>query len=120
MIDKLSRISQRLHPFRSLSFLVATIFVALFIYAFIELPANEQDRVAMPCLLGVLWAIMFNLFTTIFSHVPQIDKLHAGFFKRWKIKLLRLFYTLFALFFIMLTIIVVILTFKMISVWQGG
>jgi len=76
-----------------------------------------QNRVAVPSLLTILWSLLFFVFIRVFSHTSIENTKKPSLFTRFKYKIKRIFYTLFSWFFLLLTLTIIYLTYKMLSVW---
>jgi NADH:ubiquinone oxidoreductase subunit 6 (subunit J) len=110
-------IARQLVKGRILAFLigVASFFSLVYVATFgtIEL----QNQVAVPCLLTILWSLLFFVFIRVFSYSSTEQTQKTSMFARFKRKIKRIFYTLFSWFFLLLTLSILYLTYKMLSVW---
>jgi hypothetical protein len=119
MIEKLQVLSKRIYWLKPLVLLAGAGFLGLFIYTLFGGNDISKDVYLMPSILGVIWALLFSSFTTIFPHAPSKPDKNEKFFRKIIIWLKRGFYYALALLFIALTIAVIFLSFKMFGVWRS-
>jgi hypothetical protein len=110
-------IAQQLAKGRVLAFLLGIISFFLLIYVAILGTVELQNQVAIPCLLAILWSLLFFVFIRVFTHISADEPKKTSIFTRFKQKIKHIFYTLFSWCFLLLTLSIIYLTYKMLSGW---
>jgi uncharacterized membrane protein len=118
MLEILVKIAEKLQPFRQLTYLLAALLVGIIITQLLTTPSSAQSSssFAMLSFIGVIWLILFNILLSLFHNIPAHNEESKGVFSCVKIKIQRIFYNLFALLFIGLTLMIVFLSIKMIRI----
>jgi hypothetical protein len=119
MLETLARLSAMLSKGSKLVVSFGFLSLLLLIYSQIFLPIAEQNIIAMPCLLAIIWSLLFNLLIKLFQNIPRKATLEQFIFKRWKQHILRSFYHAVAAGYLLLSIVIIYLTYKMFGVWVG-
>ncbi|MCJ8320713.1 MAG: hypothetical protein MJK12_13825 [Colwellia sp.] len=113
---KLLLIADWLFSFRVVFLLLAAISAAGIVYGFVFLTPVQQNKIVMPSFLALLWSIMFYTLLLFTQKKPQDPSEKLSLIKHFKLKVHRLFYFLFTLVFIGLTLAVFIVTLRLLSV----
>ena len=118
MISLLVKLSTALKPFHKLTYLLALLIIANVAYQFLfsSMPAQPQNKEAMFSLLALAWLALINLMLHVFTQAPENKKNEQFIFARIKNKLHQLFFYLLSVFFIGLSIALIILSLKMLRV----
>ena len=121
LIDRLSHISHRLvflKPFSiALSLGCLGFIFYSFIFTFTSMDVNSTHHSL--ALFVFIWSLLFNLFLSVFIHIPIDSVVHhkLSLFKRIKRSILVFLYFIFSLFFIGITVIILFLSLRMVRVW---
>ena len=120
MIDRFRSIAvagKRFKPFAVFIGIVAITIIGLEVLGIIG--TSDEDFLLVPSIVVLLWAIVLWTILHSFPGVPEkLDK-SARFFKRIKSKMARLFYYLLAMLFVVTTVMVILLSFKLLRIWYG-
>jgi len=115
-------IARKIKPYQKVSYFFAVIFITVFVIvqilpvqaAFIGFDVNnDYGKLG---LLGCIWLLLFNMITTVFIDTPKITTKSDSVFTRFKLKVKRFFYFLLAVFFLVLTIIILYLSMRLLRV----
>jgi len=120
-MDLLNGITKKLFLYRKFFLIVIFLLVLNLVYSFIFLSPAQQDSLAVPSLLAMLWLSLCYLLL-VFSqkkstYLEQILDTNPSLFNRIKIKLLRFFYLLLGLCFLLLTLTLSVLSFRLLNAW---
>ncbi|NQZ20607.1 MAG: hypothetical protein HRT53_01000 [Colwellia sp.] len=110
-------IARQLVKGRIFAFLLGITSFFSLVYVAIFGTIELQDQVAVPCLLTILWSLLFFVFIRVYSYSALEQTKKPSMFTRFKNKIKRVFYTLFSWCFLLLTLSILYLTFKMLNVW---
>ena len=115
--EKLLLVADRLYSFRAVFLLSAACFTGGIIYCFIFIPAIEQNQFVMPSFLALLWSLMLYTLLVFTQNKPQYANEKLSLINNIKFKIKRFIYSLFTVVFLVLTLAVVIVTFRLFIVW---
>ncbi|KZX59818.1 hypothetical protein A3712_03590 [Vibrio sp. HI00D65] len=116
MLDKLKSLSVKTRPILPLFILIAFAGFAVFIATLLQLSDVVGESYLIPSGVTALWALAAWVMFSSFQHVPELTP-SLGFFKRMKVRLVRLFFYLITLGFIGLSGFILFVTLRMLSVW---
>lgn len=118
MITCLVKIALALKPFHKFTYLLAILLVAHIAYhlAFSITSSGEESSNLMLSLLALAWLALVNLMIQIFSQVPVVLKSKSSFLARIKNRFHQGICYFLSLVFIALSIVVILLSFKMLRV----
>ena len=119
MIENISVLSRKLYWFKPFTYLIGVGFLCLFIYTLLVSDSSAQDVYLIPSIVGILWCLIFNILITLFRVVPSKPDAKAKLFVKLKARLDRGIYYLFALIFIVLSIAVLVMSFRLFGIWRG-
>ncbi len=113
----LVKISLALKPFHKLTYLLAIVLIASIVYqlAFSVVPSPAESNKIMLSLLALAWLALVNLMIQVFSRVPITVQSKSTILARIKNRFHRGLYYLLSLVFIVLSMAVILLTFKMLK-----
>jgi len=114
---KLLLFADWLFSFRVIFLFLAAFFAACIVYGFIYLAPTQQNQFVLPSFLALLWSLMFYILLVFTQKKPQDSNKKPTLLNKFKLKVHRLFYSLFTVVFIGLTLAVFIVTFRLLSVW---
>ncbi len=120
LLDRLQRIAcrgRRLKPFAlavALGLFLASVAVVMLV------PGTSGDQVLLPLILGAVWCLSGFLFVYLFEAVPPQPDPHGGPFVRIQRRLVRGLYWIFALAFMVLGALVLMLTLRLAREWLGA
>ena len=121
MIDKLSIITKVLFPYRKVALVLIFLLALNVVYSFFFQSHLEQDSIALPCFLAMLWLGMCYLLLGFLhksaEHAELASSNKLNIIKRLKKRVQRGFYYFFAVLFLGLTLALSILTFRIITIW---
>ena len=118
MIETLESISKKLRWTKPLVLIIGLICFILFFAAIFELKGLNSDIYLIPSVLGVAWAALFFFLLSTFPYVPAKPNKDEKYFAKLKIRVKRVLYHLLSVIFIVLTIAVIIVSFKLLSIWH--
>ena len=115
MITYLTKVALVLKPFHKLTYLLAAILVANIVYqlAFSSVPSAVESSDIMLNLLALAWLALLNLMIQVFSQVPVSLQSEMSFWARIQNRFHRGVHYILSLVFIILSIAVIFLSFKM-------
>ena len=116
MIDHFHKITNRLRKLKSVVIIMAVIFLII-ILGIIFLNTHQEEFFLIPCIVGFLWCLLAYAFLIGFQYMPNKANENNKFFARMKVKFYRFLYWLFGVGFIVISIVMIILSVKMIAVW---
>lgn len=118
MITFLTKISLVLKPFTKFTYLLGIVLIANIIYqlVFSVIPNTSESKVVMLNLLALAWIVLVNLMIQVFSQTPRALHTKVSLLTRIKNKFHRGIYYLLSLFFIAISIAVILLSFRMLRV----
>jgi hypothetical protein len=119
MIEILSLISRKHQWLRPFTLLVGAVCVCLFLYAIFSSSSHSQDVYLIPSLIGFFWALLFNILVSAFLNVPKKPDSKDKLFKRLSVRIKRGCYHLLGIMFIILSLAVLVLSFKMVGIWRA-
>ena len=120
MIDRLAKISSRLYWLKPIGFIFSSGFLLLFGYSVLFRSAGEMDVYLIPSILGTLWSLLLISIIYIFPNVPSVPSADVNYIDKVKIRLKRSLYYLMGLIFLVLSIAIILLSLKMLGIWQGN
>ena len=121
MIDKLSIITKVLFSYRNVALVLIFLLALNVVYSFFFQSHLEQDAIALPCFLAMLWLGMCYLLLGFLQQNAEYAAFESGnklsIFKRLKKMIQRGFYYFLAVLFLGLTLALSILTFRILTIW---
>ncbi len=117
LIKRCEYIALYLFKGRFIAIITGLVSFVLLVYATLFLSIEQQNTIAVPCLLIILWSLLFFVFIRVFSNTEQPVVGKYAFFARAKRYLIAIFYKVFACIFLLLTLSILYLTYKMLLVW---
>ncbi len=96
---------------------LAMLFLLAIFYILFTSPSHEGDRYLIPCTIGLLWSLSTFTFIINFCSLPPPMEKSAPFFSRLKRRLHRLWYGVLASLFFAATMSVLIVSYRLLSVW---
>jgi len=118
MIDYLSTLSKKLIWLKPL-FLLTTI-GAFIVFGYVMLFVNgtKRDIYLIPCIISFLWSLTCWLILSFIPYVPDIANRQQRFVARITTAIVRGGYYLLSLVFVLLSLFIFALTFKLVNVWR--
>ena len=119
MIDHLSAFSKKVVWLKPLFFIATA--AAFIVFGFVVLieEGADNDVYIIPSVIAVLWSLVCSLLLSIFPYVPPKPDKQQRIFKRLKIRLARGGYHIGSWIFCVLSVSVVWLTIRLLSVWRA-
>ena len=117
MINKLQRIAQAIQMLRLPSISVGLISLASMVVIIFISESTEGDRFIIPCFVGLLWAMSTYSFIVTFRSVPEKASKTLRFFSKLKHNIYRGWYWFISVVFLGTTVAVILLTYRMVSIW---
>jgi hypothetical protein len=117
MIDTLQRIAIAIQMLRLPSILVGWISLASLVLTIFILSPHQGDQFIIPGLVGLLWAISTYAFITTFRSVPEKPDRTSGRLARLWQKWKRGWYGFISAVFLCTTLVVIVLTVRLVSIW---
>lgn len=119
MIDHLSVFSRKVIWLKPLFFLTTLAAIIVFVYVVLIENGAGKEVYVIPCVVGLLWSLLCLLLLSAFPHVPPKPEMRQFFYKRLKIRLVRGFYYIVSLIFVVLSASALLLTFRLLNVWRA-
>jgi hypothetical protein len=119
MLKKLSALSVKLYGLKPFIALLGFACIGLFISSILNLGDFNSDKLMIPSLLGGLWSALYFILLSSFLTIPPKPGSDVKFFAKIKIRLLRGIYYLLGAIFIVLTLVVLVVSFKLLAVWRA-
>lgn len=119
MIETLGAFSTKFRWMKPVILLVGVGFFVLFCITILGVYGISGDIYLIPSVLGVVWAALFFFMVSTFPHVPPKHTKKSGFFVRVELRLKRGVYHILGAVFVVLTVAVVMLSFKMFGIWRA-
>lgn len=118
MFTLLIKLSTALKPFHKLTYLLALLIIANVAYQLFFSTKSIQavDKEAMFSLLALAWLALINLMLRVFTQINENNENKQPFFTRIKNKLHQWLYYVLSLVFIGVSISLIILSFRMLSI----
>ena len=117
MIDSFQKFANRLWYLRIVAVGAGVLFLVLVVVIILFSNAREDDKYPIPGFLGILWSLSAYAFISSFQSVPEKAKRSDGFLHRLKRNIHRSWYWIIAFIFTGTTVAVVLLTFRLVSIW---
>lgn len=117
MIDTLRVLSQKFLWLKTLFVFLSFASLCTITYVIFYVHGNSQDIYLMPSIVCLLWSLSWWLLLSCFPHVPPKSPPQQAFIVRLKNGIIRSVYYLAVLLFIVLSLLMVILTIKLLTVW---
>jgi len=113
----LVKISLLLKPFHKLTYVIAAMLMASIVYQLVFSPApnHGESNIIIVNLLALAWVALVNLMIQIYAQEPNTSQTTQSYLTRIKAAFYRGLYFLLSLLFIGITMAVVLLTFKILS-----
>jgi hypothetical protein len=118
MITFFVKLSTVLKPYQKVTYLLAIIIIANVGYQFLfsATPAQPDNKAAMFSLLAIVWLALINLMLQVFTLMPEKAHGALSILARIKCRLHSMLYYVLSVVFIGLSIILIVLSFKMFRV----
>lgn len=117
MIDSVSLFAKKYLWSKPLFLLVTIASLCTFGYVIFSIQGDVQDIYLIPTTLCLLWSLSCWLMLSFLPNVPSKISQQHSFILRLKNGIVRSGYYLFALIFILLTVLIMVLTIKLLGVW---
>ena len=117
MIDYLSVLSKRIIWLKPLFFLTTVAAILVFGYVVFFANGTDKDIYIILCIISVLWSLVCLLLLSFFPYVPPKADEQQRFLIRLKIGVVRAAYHIVSLIFVFSSAFVLLLTFRLLSVW---
>ena len=118
MIDHLSVFAKKVIWLKPLIFLTTVAALIVFAYVVFFASGADKDVYVIPCIVSVLWSLVCWLLLSLFPYVPPMAEKQERFSIRLKTALVRGAYHICSLLFVLLSVVVLLLTFKLLNVWR--
>jgi len=118
MITCLVKISLALKPFHKFTYLLAIVLITNIVYQLIfsVMPSAAESSEIRLNFLALAWLALVNLMILIFSQVPIVSQSKTSLIARIKNRFHRGFYYALSCVFILISIAVILLSYKMLRV----
>lgn len=113
MLEKLYHIARFAHRGKAWILSLFVFFVAVTAYSLLLADTDRQSHLLVPAILGGIWSLLLYTCGELFLHVPARPQADVGFFKKLKIRLVLLAYSLLALAMILTTMALLWLSFRL-------
>ena len=119
MLKTLSAISLKLYWLKPFVALFGLICVGVFVLSLLNFGYFKSEILLIPSLLGGLWSALYFILLIAFTSLPPKPGSEVKFFAKIKMRLLRGIYYLLGTTFIVLTLAVIVISFKLSGVWRA-
>ena len=117
MLDRFHRVALSTQFLLLPAIVIGFVCVAMVLYAIFSGQTSEESPFLMPGLVGALWAMVTYAFLVTFRVIPEPANRYQRFVRRMFTNLRRGWYWLLAWICIGTTLLVVILTYRMLALW---
>ncbi len=117
MIDTLQRIAYTIRMLRLPSILAGLVSLASLAVSIFIMSPHHGDRLIIPSLVGLIWAMSTYAFIVTFRSVPQRPGSASGIFSRLKLRIERGWYWFISVILLGTTVVAIGLTCRMVSIW---
>ena len=118
MVDLFSALTKKIYWAKPLAIILAIGFAGLLIYSIIFRNTGDPDIFLIPSVIGLLWSLLLLSFTTTFSNLPSKPRSDEKLIKRIKARIMRGFYYIIGLIFLVLTVAIIFLSLKIFGIWH--
>lgn len=119
MLKTLSAISLKLYRLKPFVVLFGSLCLGVCVLSLLNFSYFKSDILLIPSLLGGLWSALFFILLSAFITVPPVPGSDVKFFAKIKMRLLRGTYYLLGTTFIVLTLVVIVISFKFSGIWRA-
>ena len=116
MIDKMMRAAIAIQILRLPSLLLGLISLTGLIIIILFFPSDQDTRLIIPCIVGLLWGMGTYLFIITFGSIPTEPSKSLRFFDKMKYALARAWYWLISLILIFGAVWTIVITIRMVSI----
>lgn len=118
MLQILTKLAEKLQPFRKFTYFVALLLVGVIVTQLLQTPSPTHPvyPYAILSFVACIWLLLLNILLSIFHNIPVDNAPSKSMFFRLKIKVQRCFYHLLALLFLGLTLVIIFLSIRMLRV----
>ena len=120
MIDTLQRIAVAIQMLRRPSIVIGLVSLVSLAVTIFFLSPHQGDRYIIPSFVALLWAISAYAFIEAFHSVPEKPCSTAKRMSRLVQQIKRGWYGFISLVFLFMTVVVIALTFRLLSIWLTG
>ncbi len=118
MIEFIGSISKRFQWSKPFVLLAGLLFFTLFIVTILDIPYFQSGEYLIPSLVGTLWSALFFVLVSAFPYVPTAPQKNDTFLFKMKRRIQRGLFYMLGVIFIVSTIGVIFLSFKLFGIWQ--
>jgi hypothetical protein len=115
----LSVISLKLYKLKPFVMLFGSLCLGVCVLSLLNFGYFKSEILLIPSLLGGLWSALFSILLSAFCVVPPVPGSDVKFFAKIKMRLLRGIYYLLGTTFIVLTLVVILISFKFSGIWRA-
>jgi len=120
MIDKIKRLAIAIQVFRLPSLLLGLISLTALIIIILFFPSDQDTRLIIPLIVGLLWGTGIYLFIVTFRSAPKEPSRPLSLFGKMKYAVTRAWYWLISMILIFGAVWTIIITIRMVSIWLKG
>lgn len=117
LIEKLHRYSNYLSFLLPYVQIIAILLLTSAVWLIFFSSSPKADDYLLPTFAGFLWSLLFIAMVKAFAVVPPIPTKEDRFWTRIKLKIKRMLFAIMALLFITASIVVLVTTLRLMSVW---
>ncbi len=122
MIYLLACLARIFYPFRYILFVVTALLFGFIVYSFVFVSVEQESVRLMPAFLALLWTLLLSL-VSYYHQDPallrtKLTSKKLSLFKRIKSRFKLFILNVIALIFILLSLAVVIVSYRMLAVWS--
>lgn len=119
MLNVFSAISTRLYWSKPYIAILGLICFGIFILSILGVGFFDSEVFLIPSLLLALWSTLYFILLSTFSSIPPAPVSDLKLFTKIKIRLIRGLYYFLGVIFIVLTLAVLVISFKFSGVWRA-
>ena len=92
--------------------------LSAFLYVVFLAEGANRDVYLIPSVVALIWTLLLYILLATFPNVPAAPDKSRNLFFRIRLRVVRLFYHILAVLFLLFTIAVVILSLRILNVWR--
>jgi len=116
MINKIKRVAIAIQVFRLPSLLLGLISLTALIIIILFFPSDQDTRLIIPCIVGLLWGTGIYLFIVTFRSAPKEPSRPLSLFGKMKYAFTRAWYWLISVILIFGAVWTIVITIRMFSI----
>ena len=117
MLERFHRIAQRCMPAKPVIVVLGVTSLVTSLVIIFSPQSDRADFFLIPSIVALMWALSAYVFLTGFADVPRRATREDKFLLRLKLRIGRVSYWGVAVVFLALSVVAVVVSFRMLSIW---